>query len=74
MLILGFAPHQERMLAAAIAAQVAPIVQRLDKDEQLFRDHLVDVANQRALFPTKIELKEDMAEIKSALVRLEGRR
>lgn len=68
------APQQERMIAAAVAEALAPVVNRLDRDEQLFRDHLIDVERQRNLFPTKVEQKDDMDEIKAALIRLEGRR
>ena len=68
------APQQERMIAAAVAEALAPVVNRLDRDEQLFRDHLIDVERQRNLFPTKLELNRDMDEIKAALIRLEGRR
>jgi len=68
------APQQERMIAAAVAEALAPAVNRLDRDEQLFRDHLIDVERQRNLFPTKLELNRDMDEIKAALIRLEGRR
>ena len=68
------APQQERMIAAAVAEALAPVVNRLDRDEQLFRDHLIDVERQRNLSPTKVEQKDDMDEIKAALIRLEGRR
>jgi len=68
------APQQERMIAAAIAEQLAPVVKRLNDDEKQFNDHLLDVEKQRGLFPAKIELKDDMDEIKAALIRLESRR
>lgn len=68
------APQQERMIAAAIAEQLAPVVKRLSDDEKQFSEHLIDVERQRGLFPTKIELKDDMDEIKAALIRLESRR
>lgn len=68
------APQQERMIAAAVAEALAPVVNRLDRDEQLFRDHLIDVERQRNLFPTKIELKDDMDELEAELIRLKGRR
>lgn len=68
------APQQERMIAAAVAEALAPVANRLDRDEQLFRDHLIDVERQRNLFPTKLELDHDVDEIKAALIQLEGRR
>ena len=67
-------PRQERMISSAIAEALAPISRRIDEDERLFREHLYDIERQRGLFPTKIELKEDMDEIKAALIRLEERR
>lgn len=68
------APKQESMISAAIAEQLAPVVKRLNDDERLFNDHLIEVERQRNLFPTKIELKDDIDEIKAALIRLESRR
>lgn len=68
------APQQERMISAAIAEAIQPVVERLDEDERLFREHLIDVERQRGLFPTKVELNRDMDEIKAALIRLESRR
>lgn len=65
------APQQERMISAAIAKQVG---ERLDKDEELFRAHLIDVAMQRSLYPTRIELRDDMTEIKAMIQHLEDRR
>lgn len=65
------APQQERMISAAIAKQVG---ERLDKDEELFRAHLIDVAMQRSLYPTRIELRDDMTEIKAMIQRLEDKR
>lgn len=68
------APQQKIILTSAIKEQVAPIVDRLDRDEQLFRDHLIDVASQRALYPTRVELREDIAEIKAMIQHLEDKR
>ena len=68
------APQQKIILTSAIKEQVAPIVDRLDRDEQLFRDHLIDVASQRALYPTRAELREDIAETKAMIQHLEDKR
>lgn len=68
------APQQERVIAAAVAQQLVPIVKEQEEQERIFQQHLVDVANQRALFPTRIELKEDLTEIKAMIQRLEDRK
>lgn len=68
------APQQERVIAAAVAQQLAPVVARQEEQERIFQQHLVDVAIQRSLFPTRVELKEDMTEIKAMIQRLEDRR
>lgn len=67
-------PQQAMMIEKTVAAQIAPIAKRLDVDEELFRQHLIDIANQRSIYPTKEELRDDLNEIKSALIRLEERR
>lgn len=68
------APQQEKMLNRAISVQVAPIVKRLDDDEKLFNAHLIDVAMQRASYPTRDDLKTNIDEIKMMIRRLEDRR
>lgn len=68
------APQQERMIAAAVAQQLAPVVAQQQEQEHIFQQHLVDVAIQRSLFPTRVELKEDMTEIKAMIQRLEDRK
>lgn len=67
-------PQQKRMIEGVVAEQLAPLAKRLDADEQLFRDHLLDVERQRSFFPTRTELKDDMTEIKAMIQRLEDRR
>ena len=62
------------MISSSIAEQLAPIVKRLDANDAQFSDHLLYVANQSALYPTRAELREDMTEIKAMIQRLEDRR
>lgn len=66
-------PQQERMIERIVAEQAAKIDNRFVVNEQLFQAHLVDVANQRALYPTKLELRQDITEIKSMLEDIKRR-
>lgn len=68
------APQQERVILAAVAAQITPMAQQLADDEKLFHAHLLYVSEQRALFPTRIELKGELTEIKAMIQRLEDKR
>lgn len=66
-------PHQKTMIQAAVVESMKPINDRLDEDERLFRDHLIDIERQRGLFPTRTELRADLTEIKAMIQRLENR-
>lgn len=58
---------------AAVAAEVAPIADRLTIDEQKFDQHLLDVATRSALYPTREDLRRDLDEIKASLEAIRSR-
>lgn len=68
------APRQTVAVSEAVEKHIAPILARLDEDEKLFRDHLIDIERQRDLFPTKMDFERSIDEIKATLIRMEGRR
>lgn len=67
-------PQQQRMIEATIASQLASVVRRIEDGEKRFDAHLLAVAEQRSLYPTRVELKEDLAEIKAMIQMVGGRR
>lgn len=66
-------PQQERMIERIVAEQATKFDSRFTANEQAFQSHLLDIANQRTLYPTKMELKQDIAEIKAALEEIKRR-
>lgn len=66
-------PQQERMMQTVISEQVKLVNDRFEKNEDAFRDHLADVASQRLLYPTRVEIKGDMDEIKVLLAEIRAR-
>ncbi len=66
-------PQQERMIQSIIAEQAKLVNDRFEKNEGIFDAHLADIANQRLLYPTKLEMKDDMDDIKVMLAEIRSR-
>lgn len=58
---------------AAVAAEVAPIAERLTVDEEKFDQHLLEIANKSGLYPTREDLRRDLDEIKASLEAIRSR-
>lgn len=65
-------PQIERKMEKVAITASAPIIERLEKDEELFRQHLIDVAMKSALYPTRDDLRQDLDEIKRTLEAIRG--
>lgn len=58
---------------AAVAAEIAPLADRLTVDEDKFDQHILDVATRSALYPTRDDLRRDLDEIKASLEAIRSR-
>ena len=66
-------PQQERMIERIVKATADPMAQRQKELEGALAAHILSIAERSALYPTKVELKEDLDEIKATLEIIRSR-
>lgn len=60
-------PQQERMIERVVREVAAPMTAKQRELEGALAAHILAVAEQKVLYPTKVELKDDLDEIKATL-------
>lgn len=66
-------PQQERMIERIVKATAEPMSQKQRELEGALAAHILSIAERSALYPTKVELKEDLDEIKATLEIISSR-
>lgn len=66
-------PQQERMIERVVREVAAPMAAKQHELENALAAHILAVAEQKVLYPTKIELKDDLDEIKATLEVIRSR-
>lgn len=66
-------PQQERMIERIVKETAEPLAVKQHDLEAALVAHILAAAEQRVLYPTKVELKEDLDEIKATLEIIRSR-